>query len=185
MLISLQALYEHPLDFREEFQPEVIDLGPDLRQKTPLKADGRATLIEERHGHKLLIQDIRLVGHFATRVEINCARCLEPVTRDLATDFELLYRPLGADAGREEISVTQAEADIGYYQGDGLLLEDMLREQILLAVPMRTVCRDDCKGLCPQCGQNLNQGSCHCPLPEGDARWDALRGIKDQLEPGR
>lgn len=185
MFISLEALHHHPLDFREEFQPEVIDFGPDLRQKTSLGTNGTATLIEERHGHKQLIQDIRLVGHFATRMEISCARCLEPVTRDLAKDFELLYRPQGSDAGKEEISITDVEADIGYYQGEGVLLEDVLREQILLAVPMRTVCREECKGLCPQCGKNLNQGPCQCPAPSGDSRWAALKGLKDKLEPGR
>ena len=184
MLISVEALHVHPLDFREEFQPEVIDLGPDLRQKTPLISSGTATLIEEQHGHKQVIDDIRLVGQLATRVEASCARCLEPVTRDLDRRFELLYRPLGADAGREEISVTQAEADIGYYQGEGLLLEDVLREQVLLAVPMRLVCREDCRGLCPQCGQNLNQGPCQCPAATGDSRWEALKDLKDKLEPG-
>ena len=55
----------------------------------------------------------------------------------------------------EELSVTSAEAEISYYQGEGLLLEDVLREQVLLAVPLRAICREDCKGLCPQCGAKL------------------------------
>ena len=182
MFISVQVLHDHPLDFREEFQPEVIDLGPDLRQTASLKSSGRVTLVEEHHGHRVLIQDIRLVGEFSTRVQVNCARCLEPVTHNLAANFELLYRPQGSDAGKEEISITDVEADIGYYQGDGLLLEDVLREQVLLAVPFRTVCREECKGLCPQCGKNLNQGDCKCPPPPPvDTRWDALRDLKDKL----
>lgn len=185
MFISLEDLQAHPVDFREEFKPEVIDLGPDLRQMTPLHSHGRATLVEEHQGSKKVIEDIRVQGNFATRIDINCARCLDPVTRDLNKDFDLLYRPLGVDAGRDEISVTQAEADIGYYAGEGVLLEDILREQILLAVPIRTVCRDDCKGLCPQCGQNLNQGACQCSPPVGDTRWQALKELKQKLDPGR
>ena len=62
-----------------------------------------------------------------------------------SASFDLLYRPLGTDSGREELSVTDAEAEIGYYQGEGLLLEDALREQVLLALPLKTICREDCK----------------------------------------
>ena len=101
---------------------------------------------------------------------------------DIARDFELLYRPLGADAGRDELSVTDAEAEIGYYQGDGLLLEDVLREQVLLALPLKVTCRDDCKGLCVHCGKNLNEEQCSCTTAIEDPRWTALREIRSKLE---
>jgi uncharacterized protein len=182
MFISLPVLEQKEINFREELPPGTVDLGPDMRQSGALRAHGRATLIEERHGHKGVIQDIRVVGDLATSVESDCARCLEPVTREVKRNYELLYRPQGTDAGRAEISVTDAEAEIGYYLGEGIELNDILREQILLAVPMKVVCREDCKGLCPQCGQNLNQGECKCPQPVGDARWEALKGLKDKLE---
>ncbi len=182
MFISLQILEQKEINFREQYPPEAIDLGPEMRQAGPLSANGRATLIEEHHGHKGVIQDIRVVGELATRLELACARCLEPVERDIARKFDLLYRPQGSDAGREEISVTQAEAEIGYYKGEGLQLEDVLREQILLAMPLKVVCREECRGLCPQCGKNLNFGECTCAAPAGDSRWDALKELKDKLE---
>ncbi len=182
MFISLQVLEQKEINFREEYPPETVDLGPDMRQSAPLRSNGRATLIEEHHGHKGVIEDIRIQGDLATAVEIACARCLEPVTRPVTREFELLYRPQGSDAGREEISVTDAEAEIGYYRGEGIELTDILREQILLAVPMKVVCREECKGLCPRCGQNLNQGACHCSEPVADPRWDALKGLRDKLE---
>jgi len=181
MLISLKELLAHELNFREEFAPGAIDLAPDLRQQTPLRTAGRASLIEEREGHKGTIQDIRLVGSLATRIEVACARCLEPVRRDVDRSFDLLYRPQGVDAGHEELSVTDAEAEIGYYVGDGILLEDVLREQVLLAVPIKTVCREDCKGLCPHCGRNLNTESCNCTVETSDPRWSALRELRDKL----
>jgi uncharacterized protein len=181
MFISLPVLEQREINFREEFPPETIDLGPDMRQSGPLRSSGRATLIEERHGHKEVIQDIRVLGNLATSVEAACARCLEPVTRQVEWKFELLYRPLGIDAGREEMSVTQAEAEIGYYQGEGIELTDILREQILLAVPMKVVCREECKGLCAQCGHNLNQGACQCTAPLAEPRWEALKGLKEKL----
>jgi len=181
MFISVRELELREVTFSQEFKPEAIDFGPDLYQHTLLKTEGRAELVEERRGHGQSLEDIRVVGDFSTQLELRCARCLEPVLRDVAGDFDLIYRPLGADAGMEERSVRGAEADIAYYQGEGLLLEDVLREQVLLAVPLKAVCNDACKGLCRRCGTNLNIEACNCG-PVSDERWEALRGIRDKLK---
>jgi uncharacterized protein len=182
MFLDTKDLELRPLEFEEEFQPGVIDLGNEVRQSTPLKTSGRAELVEEHHGKHLIIKDIRLRGSLAAGLELQCARCLDPVKQNVKREFELLYRPLGVDAGRDEISVTDAEAEIGYYQGEGILLEDVLREQVLLALPLKIVCRDDCKGLCSQCGKNLNQEQCSCAMPVEDPRWGALKEIRERLE---
>ncbi len=182
MLFEIQELERHPIDFKEEFPPGAIELGEELRQISVLKSAGRAQLVEEHHGKHQVIQDIRVKGNLAARLEWACARCLEPVTLDVKRDFDLLYRPLGADAGRAELSVTTAEAEVSYYEGEGLLLEDVLREQVLLAVPLKALCREDCKGLCPHCGKNLNSGECSCAEPVEDPRWNALKEIRGKLE---
>jgi uncharacterized protein len=182
MFIEIQELERHPVDFAEDFAPGAIDLGGDLRQLTGLHAEGRAQLVEEHHGKHQTIKDIRLGGRLNTKLHIACARCLEPVMQDVKREFELLYRPLGVDAGREEMSVTGAEAEIGYYEGEGLLLEDVLREQVLLAVPLKAICRQDCKGLCPQCGKNLNVEQCSCAEPAEDPRWSALKDLREKME---
>lgn len=183
MFISLRELHLHEdqQEFHEEWQPGTIDLGPDAKQSAPLKTDGRASVVEENHGRKLTIEDIRLEGEFSTKLELLCARCLDPVYQDVAKKFDLLYRPQGVDAGQEEISLAKEDVDVGYYQGDGLLLEDVLREQLLLSVPLKLLCREDCKGLCPSCGQNLNQGECGCARAESDPRWHALGELRDKL----
>jgi uncharacterized protein len=182
MFLDIQELERHPIEFKEEFQPGVLDFGEDLRQRTPLHTSGRAELVEEHHGKHKVVIDIRLRGTLSASLELNCARCLEPVAQNVTRDFDLLYRPLGTDAGRDELSVTDAEAEIGYYQGEGLLLEDVLREQVLLAVPLKVTCREDCKGLCPHCGKNLNQEQCSCTVPLEDPRWSALKEIRGRLE---
>ena len=182
MFLDIKELEVRPLDFEEEFPPDVIDLGAEARQRSPLNTSGRAELVEEHHGKHQVIKDIRLKGRLSTGVELQCARCLEPVPQQIKRDFELLYRPLGADAGRDELSVTDAEAEIGYYQGNGILLEDVLREQVLLALPLKSTCRPDCKGLCPQCGKNLNQEQCSCSSEVEDARWAALKDVRNRLE---
>jgi len=182
LFIEIKDLELHPIDFKEELAPGVLDLGPDIVQIKPLRASGRAQLVEEHHGKHEKIQDIRLAGDLATTWQLPCARCLEPVMQDVAHHFDLLYRPQGADAGREELSVTAAEAEVSYYQGEGLLLEEALREQLLLCVPLKVLCREECKGLCPQCGTNLNAGQCSCAAPVEDPRWSALKDIRNKLE---
>jgi len=182
LLIEIRELEAHPVDFDEKIEPGAIDFGPDVRLIADLKSAGRAQIVREHHGKHELINDIRLAGNFSTRVEMACARCLEPLLQDIKRDFDLLYRPLGADAGKAEAPVSSTDAEIGYYEGEGLLLEDALREQLLLALPLKVICREDCKGLCPQCGKNLNVEQCSCAEPVEDPRWSALKEIRDKLD---
>lgn len=182
MLIRIKDLQLQRLEFNEAFQPGTIDLGIDARQVAPLQATGKAELIEENRGHKEVLDDIRIVGKLATEVEVACARCLESVRQPVARDFELLYRPQGADKTKEDASVSKGETEISYYEGDGLLLEDVLREQVLLAIPYRVLCQENCKGLCPTCGRNLNSGTCDCEEARPDPRWNALGDLRDKLK---
>jgi uncharacterized protein len=181
VFIEIADLEAHPIEFREEFEPGSIDFGTEVRQKTPLVSQGRADLVEEHHGKQEVIADIRLKGKLETSMEVACARCLEPVAHSVKRSFDLLYRPLGTDSGHEELSVTDAEAEIGYYQGAGLLLEDALREQVLLALPLKTICRENCQGICPHCGKNLNETQCSCVDQVEDPRWAALKEIREKL----
>lgn len=182
MFIEIRELEEHPVEFQETFPPGAIELGEDVRQRTPLITSGQAQLVEEHQGKHQVIKDIRLAGKLATSLELACARCLDPVVEDVARSFDLLYRPQGTDAGHEELSVTAAEAEIGYYQGEGLQLADAIREQVLLAVPFRVLCREDCQGLCPTCGKNRNTDPCSCVQPVEDPRWAALKEIRGKLD---
>ncbi len=182
MLIRVRELELRKLEFDENFQPGDIDLAPDFRQVGPLHGDGSADLVVEHRGHHQDVEDIRLVGKVQVRLEYSCARCLEPVGFDVNRAFDLIYRPQGVDRRADEVSISEAETEIGYYQGEGLLLEDALREQVLLAAPLRALCREDCKGLCPQCGRNLNLEQCHCEPHLRDPRWEALNDIKRKLQ---
>lgn len=183
MFIRVRDLELQALDFNEKFRPEAIGLGAEMQQRGLLEAHGRAELLQERTpGVKDTIKDIRLVGSFSGEVAMHCARCLETVTREVRADFDLLYRPLAVVERNDEVSISEAETEVGFYKGDGLLLEDVLREQMLLAVPVKAVCREECKGLCPQCGHDLNQGACSCAAVSADPRWNALKDIRDKLQ---
>ena len=181
MLIEIRELEHHAVDFDEHLAPGVLDLGPEVRQNGELSAHGRAQLVQEHHGKHQIINDIRVAGEVSIRVEVPCARCLDPIVQDVAKSFDLLYRPQGVDAGKAEMSVTAAEAEVSYYQGEGLLLEDVLREQVLLALPIKAICREDCRGLCPHCGGNLNHEPCNCAEPVEDPRWSALKDLRAKL----
>jgi uncharacterized protein len=182
MFISIKDLELRKLQFNEEFLPGTVDFGSDVRQLGPLKMEGRAELVREHHGGQHTVDDIRVVASLTGRMDINCARCIENVELNVNRSFDLLYRPLESEKGSDEVNISEAETEIGYYKGDGLELEDVLREQVLLAVPIKTVCRPDCKGLCPHCGKNRNNEPCDCGQKKGDPRWNALNGLRDKLQ---
>ncbi len=181
MLITLLDLEREPVNFDLAFAPGAIDYGEEATQISPLAVAGVAELLKEHRGPKEIVPDIRTRAHWSGDFEAPCARCLEPVRHSLAGDFDLLFRPLGIDAGPAERALVPPETEIGYYQEGGLALEDVLREQVLLSLPVRTLCREDCKGLCPRCGRNLNSEPCICETLEVDARWTALSGLRGQL----
>jgi uncharacterized protein len=173
MKIRIQDLEVRKLEFALQFQPGELDFGQEVRQRGTLSTEGRAELVREHHGSHT-IDDIRLVGRLEGRVEVNCARCLEPVEIAASRSFDLLYRPLEAGRHGDEVGIHEADTEIGYYSGEGMELEESLCEQILLAVPIKSLCRPECKGLCPVCGGNRNQRPCQCERPAPDARWAAL-----------
>jgi uncharacterized protein len=92
--------------------------------------------------------------------------------------FDLFYRPISDIAVEEEVEIDDGEAEIGFYEGGGLELEDILLEQVVLALPMQRVCSDACKGICPVCGRNRNETLCDCRVESADDRWGALRKLE-------
>lgn len=184
MLITLLDLEREPVSFDTSIAPGVIEYDGEARQVTPLDVRGRAELLREHRGPKEIVPDIRTRAHWHSDFEVPCARCLESVRHSLGSDFDLLFRPLGADAGPAERSLGAPDTEIGYYQKEGLVLEDVLREQVLLSLPARTLCRQDCKGLCPRCGRNLNNEPCACEDTPSDPRWSALSDLRSRISPG-
>ena len=153
MLITPAQLVDEPLQLDETLPAGAIDYAPDICQVGPLHLKGQAELLVEHRGPREFVDDIRLRAHYSGEFSQLCARCLEPVAQPLAGDFDLIFRPEGVDADPGERAITEEETEIGYYGESGLLLEDAVREQVLLTLPGRSLCREDCKGLCPHCGR--------------------------------
>ena len=187
VLITPLHLEHEPLLFDEAIPAGALDYAPDVAQIGALPVVGRAELLIENRGHREQVADIRLHAAYRGNFEVLCARCVEPVHTPLAGDFDLIFRPQSADASPGERSITPDETEIGYYGESGLSLEDVVREQVLLSLPSRTLCKEDCKGLCPRCGQNLNLAPCSCiaaPEVEPNASgWNALAGLATTIKP--
>jgi len=182
MEFKVSELEQEPIEFDVELPPGSIDFGEEAKQAGPLESAGRAEVIHEHRGPKDIVVDIRLKGRYQGQFEVPCARCVEPVEIPLKADFDLIFRPIGVDAGSAERSISAPETEIGYYQKDSLLLEDVLREQVLLSLPVRTLCKADCKGLCPRCGKNRNLEACTCEEGPTDPRWEALAGLRGRIK---
>lgn len=186
MLITPQLLFDEPLEIDETIAPEALEYTPDIRQVSPMPVKGQADLLiehrSEERGPSSQVHDIRLRANYKAEFEILCARCVDPVARTLEGDFDLIFRPSSADSEAGEHSITPDETEIGYYEESGLLLEDVVREQVLLSLPTRTLCKEDCKGLCPRCGQNLNLATCSCEQTPSDPRWNALADLAGKIE---
>ena len=182
MLITPIQLEHEPVLFTESILPGNLDYAPDVQQSGPLPVTGRADLLIENRGHDDLVHDIRLRAAYEGKLEVLCARCVEPVPFPIKGEFDLIFRPQEADAESGERAITEDETEIGYYDTNGLLLEDVVREQVLLSLPARILCTPDCKGLCPRCGQNLNSASCNCDSTVVDPRWNALADLAARIQ---
>ncbi len=180
MRFTVQDLEREAVDFSVELPAGAIDFGEEASLVDNLHADGRAEVLHEQRGPDEIVADIRLRGHFAGEFEVPCARCVEPVRQALAAEFDLLFRPLGVDEAGAERSISTQETEIGYYEKGSMQLEDVLREQVLLALPARTLCQPECKGLCPVCGQNRNESSCGCSERAVDPRWSPLSKLESR-----
>jgi uncharacterized protein len=182
MEFKVSELEREPIEFDLELAPGAVGLGQEAEQIGQLATAGQAEVLHEHRGPKDIVADIRLRGRFSGSFQVPCARCVEPVEVPLAADFDLIFRPVSADSEAPERSITAPETEIGYYQEDSLSLEDVLREQVLLALPVRTLCKSDCKGLCPRCGENRNSKACSCDEGPSDPRWEALAGLRGRIK---
>ena len=119
----------------------------------------------------------RLVGHAQTVLELACSRCLEPFRMPFDGSFDSRYLPASELANEDEREVAEDDLDTSYYRDDQIDLNELIREQFYLALPMKPLCREDCKGLCASCGANLNDETCGCQVRWEDPRLAGLKAL--------
>jgi uncharacterized protein len=175
MFFSVKELELKKIRFDQSFGPgEITFPDPALKQVKAVHAEGEVELLPHTDG------EIRIKGRVATEIAAECDRCLGSVQIPIDAPIDLFYRPaaeLNASDVEEEIELDEGEAEIAFYAGGGIELEQVISEQILLLLPMQLVCQESCKGMCPICGGNRRETGCNCKNATTDDRWSALRDV--------
>ncbi|OQY68753.1 MAG: hypothetical protein B6D46_02530 [Polyangiaceae bacterium UTPRO1] len=120
--------------------------------------------------------DLFFDGEVSGRAEATCGRCLEPFPLAVSQAFSLVLTPATRLSG--EIELAPGDLVQSFYEGTEVDLTPLVYEQVMLALPTRPLCGEECRGLCPQCGSNRNVGHCACTIETGDPRWSTLRNLK-------
>jgi uncharacterized protein len=123
-------------------------------------------------------QAFRLTGRVKTTLELKCSRCLEPFTVPVDQEFDLRYQPHTVNAGEGEREIEEDDLTTAFYENDEIDLGAMMHEQFVLSLPMKPLCSEGCKGLCPVCGANLNTTTCDCKPVWEDPRLAVLKKLK-------
>ncbi|HEX8290532.1 MAG TPA: DUF177 domain-containing protein [Pyrinomonadaceae bacterium] len=173
MRIEVENLTAEAQPFAHTYRPEEVELEEEgARLISDAAVEGRAT----RKG-----EQVRLRGTIRTEVELLCDRCAAPRNAPLSVEFDTSFIPQEVEAVKAENVELQAEDLIlSAYEGDAVDVDELVREQILLALPSRHLCREDCKGLCQKCGADLNRNQCSCEQGEVDPRWAALADLQNR-----
>ena len=121
-------------------------------------------------------------GHFQTRIRLVCSRCLKNFDSVLASDFALTYTreapSLAAEPTEPEVEWRVEEIGMLYFRGEEFDLRDGIQEQVVMAFPIKPLCNEKCKGLCPACGVDLNQGDCDCKREPISSQFAVLKNLK-------
>ncbi len=193
--LSLDAVSDEPLPFAFElfFSTAGLDREP-LLEISPVRLEGEISRIEKGFAF-----DARIA--YGGRLE--CSRCLASYPFQTREDFSLILTKrataarrrdsvsppsperrsgfgggAGASATAEEISLEGEDLDEYFYDEPVISVAPIAEERIQMAVPMKPLCREDCRGLCPRCGEDWNVADCGCALESADPRWEVLRNLK-------
>lgn len=119
----------------------------------------------------------RLVAQVDSTLQLGCCRCLEPFERIVELSIDLLYLPEDRNDGDDESEISEEDLSTAFYRDEQIDVDALIREQFQLALPMKPLCRENCRGLCSRCGINLNDGTCSCDTSWSDPRLAALESL--------
>ena len=173
VILDLRGITEPRVQVRRDFSEASFSRGGDdqyrVRDMVTLDLDIRTD------GGK-----VRLVGRLDGALELGCCRCLEPFSLVVGVDVDLLYLPASDNTGAAEARIEESDLRTAYYRDDQIDLAQLMEEQFQLALPMKPLCRTDCRGLCAVCGGNRNTAACQCVARWDDPRLAVLKGLLNQ-----
>lgn len=169
MRIELVNLEHGRADFAHVYQPDELgSFDERVSLVGPVEVKGKVRVV----GPEVFVN-----GHVETRAQVECDRCLKQVELPVDADFDLQYIPGEEYESSAVAELTDEVMSVSVFDGDAIDVDEIVKEQILLAVPTRVVCQPDCKGICPVCGSDKNTGECDCESTEIDPRWAALKNL--------
>jgi len=170
MRIELDRLEEEGGRLWQVYQVDDLLLdGEEVRLVEPAEVRGRV----RRKG-----KEVELRGKLDAKLEAPCARCLQPVEIPISAEFTERFVRAVSWAAEEQHELHEDDLNLAVFDGEGIELDDLVREEFLLAVPAAVLCREDCKGLCPICGVDKNLNDCQCESNEVDSRWQKLKELQ-------
>ena len=165
MQINVAQLLKAPIGSIRDYEvSEVIDVT----------GDGNGSLVQGKVSLMRTDRSILVKGALDTEIELTCSRCLSSFNCSLTLNIEEEYFPTTDVITGASLSVPEEPGCFTIDERHVLDLTEAVRQYALLAIPMKPLCREDCAGLCPNCGHNLNRGPCGCPPQETDSRWSEL-----------
>lgn len=170
MIIDLIKLEKSPFEFEFTLSPAEIDLESE---EAKLKGE---TLVKGILTKKIAETDVE--GEINANAEVECTRCLTPIEENLKIPFRAVFIAPEHYTEEKETEVNAEDLDVSIIENDEINLTELVREQILLNLPEKVLCREDCRGLCPICGINKNTQSCNCEESQTDPRWAKLKELK-------
>lgn len=172
MHIEVERLDEAGESFAHTYAPGALALNDE---RANLIAATSVAGTASRKG-----EQVRVSGKLTGTAEVGCDRCLRPVALPLAIEFDVQYIPAEIARGvAENIELLDEDLNASVYDDGAVDIDELVREQVLLTLPLRILCQEDCKGLCPTCGADLNTETCGCEQREIDPRWAALADLKN------
>jgi uncharacterized protein len=163
---------------------EIPDEGLELELKDNIQSDAvkilspvSAVLRLDKVGVNVLAK-----AALSCNAELQCARCLKHFPMRISSQVNVVYHPANDIAKSEQHQLKADELDTVFYRDDLIETDDLLREQLILNLPMKPLCAQDCKGFCPQCGSDLNVSGCLCETKEIDSRFEVLKKLKKEKE---
>ncbi len=178
MQISISNIPEEGLDLR------FSKGGEWFHQYVPMEdgCDFSIDKIDVRCQVKKVLENVSIKGTVEAKGMIGCSRCLEWFDFPVESDFSYVFTPAEDYKDEDEIELTCEDLDYDHYEGDLLDLGALIVEQIVLQVPIKPLCNDSCKGLCPTCGANLNREKCDHETQQGRSPFAALKNFKFNKE---
>ena len=171
--LDLRAIKDPRVHVRRDFS--AVSFCGDGEDRYRVRDTATLDLDVRKDGAK-----IRLVGRLDAALDLGCCRCLEPFPLVVGVNVDLLYLPASDGAGVGDVQIEESDLRTAYYRDDQIDLGVLVEEQFELALPMKPLCRSDCRGLCAVCGGNRNTTACQCVARWDDPRLAVLKGLLDQ-----